>query len=156
MEKKEHKSRAHLVFTLDDQFYGVDTSAVTQIIRSVALTLIPDGPPLLSGLLNLHGDIVPVIDIRRQLKRVQKIMDTGDRIVVVSVNNLLAAFVCDDIKGIVAIDILTAKNAPKIHPDLADVLSAVGRLNEKTVLIYDTKALFPADKIAEIHKRIKA
>lgn len=156
MNKKVHKSKAYLIVTLDDQFYGVDVSVVTQTIRSVALTLVPDGPPLLSGLLNLHGDIVPVINIRRQLKLGQRVMDTGDRIVVVSVNGLLAAFVCDDIEETIEIDIQSAKNAAKIYPDLAGILSGVGRLNEKTVLIYDTKALFPEGKISEIHRKIKA
>lgn len=156
MDKKNHKSRAYLVFRIDDQLYGVDISAVTQTVRAVALTRVPNGPPLLSGLLNLHGTIIPVIDIRTQLKLARKVMDINDRIVVVAVKTLLAAFVCDDIEGIVAIDVQTSKNAVRIHPDLADVLSGVGRLNDKTVLIYDTKALFPEEKIAQIHHKIKA
>lgn len=156
MDKKNFKSRAYLVFTIDDQLYGIDITAVTQIVRSVALTLIPNAPPLLSGLLNLHGDIIPVINIQKQLKLAQKPMDTGDRIVVVSVKHLFAAFVCDDIEGVVPIDIQTTKNAARIYPDIADVLSGVGRLNEKTVLLYDTNALFPEGKISGIYRKIKA
>jgi len=156
MDKKALKSRAYLVFRLDDQLYGVDISAVTLTVRAVALTLVPNGPPFLSGLLNLHGDIIPVIDIRRQLKLSQRDMDAGDRIVVVSVKSLLAAFVCDDIEGIIAIGIQTAENAANIYPDLADVLSGVGKLNEKTVLIYNTNSLFPEKGIPEIHRDLKA
>lgn len=156
MDKKTSKSRAYLVFRLDDQLFGVDISAITQTVRSVALTRIPSGPPLLSGLLNLHGTIIPVIDIRIQLKLARKVMGIEDRIVVVAVKTLLAAFVCDDIEGIFPIDVQTSKNAARIHPDLVDVLSGVGRLNNNTVLIYDTNALFPEGKIAEIHNKIKA
>src|SRR5690606_16859160 len=55
-----------LTFDLDGQLYGLPLTAVAQIIEIVAITHLPQMPQGFQGAINVHGQIVPVIDLRRR------------------------------------------------------------------------------------------
>jgi len=155
MGKKTDYTQTYLVFRIDDQLFGIDIRAVFQVVRAAALTPVPNGPPLLAGLLNFHGTIVPVIDIRKQLKFAPKSMSVNDRIIIVAApENLSAAFICDDIEGILPIHAISTTDAGMIHPELSEMLSGVGRIKDKTILIYDINSIFPEQQMAEIQEAI--
>lgn len=54
-------------FCLDEDEYGFDILAVLEVVRMVALTPLPDVPEWLSGVVNLRGHVIPVIDLRQRL-----------------------------------------------------------------------------------------
>jgi purine-binding chemotaxis protein CheW len=57
-------SSQYFVFSLEDQRYALALAAVLKVIRAVELTYLPEAPENLVGLLNLRGEIVPVLNIR--------------------------------------------------------------------------------------------
>ncbi|MCB0038707.1 MAG: chemotaxis protein CheW [Caldilinea sp.] len=56
-----------ILFCLDEDEYGFDILSVLEVVRMVALTPLPDRPEWLSGVVNLRGHVIPVIDLRRRL-----------------------------------------------------------------------------------------
>lgn len=56
----------YLTFRIGDEAYGVDVLVVQEIIRSTAITVVPQLPAHLRGVINLRGRIVPVVDLRRR------------------------------------------------------------------------------------------
>ena len=54
-------------FFLDDLYFGVDVQRVQEVIRYQEMTRIPLAPPIIRGLINLRGQIVTAIDMRRRL-----------------------------------------------------------------------------------------
>jgi len=58
------KPKRILVFILDEQRYGLDLDAVDRVVRAVAVTLLPDAPEVVLGIINVQGRIVPVINMR--------------------------------------------------------------------------------------------
>ena len=56
-----------ILFRLDEDEYGFDTLVVLEVVRMVALTPLPDMPEWLTGVVNLRGHVIPVIDLRRRL-----------------------------------------------------------------------------------------
>lgn len=55
-------------FYLDDLYFGVDVQKVQEVIRYQEMTRIPLAPPVVRGLINLRGQIVTAIDMRRRLE----------------------------------------------------------------------------------------
>jgi purine-binding chemotaxis protein CheW len=60
-------NRQYCTFYLGEQCYGLDVLAVQEIVRSQALTRVPLAHPFVRGLMNLRGQIVTAIDLRRRL-----------------------------------------------------------------------------------------
>ena len=54
-------------FNIDSELFGVDILMVQEIIREVPITSIPDSPNFIEGVINLRGNIIPVIDMRKRL-----------------------------------------------------------------------------------------
>lgn len=56
----------YLTFTLQGESYGVDVLKVREIIRHIAITIVPQMPAYIRGVINLRGKIIPVMDLRRR------------------------------------------------------------------------------------------
>ncbi len=53
-----------LTFTVAGQLYGIPVAKIIRIIEMVTITPLPDAPPNIQGIINLHGQAVPVMDLR--------------------------------------------------------------------------------------------
>ena len=140
----------YLIFTLDDQRYALPLESVLEVIRAVKLTPLPDAPPNLMGLLNLRGRIVPVLDIRRRFHLPVREMELNDRIVICRGTVRTIAFVADDVEGVVELTPGEVDEAVKILPDMDGYMDGVGRLRDRTVLIYDLETLFSIKEVEEL------
>lgn len=56
----------HLTFALGREFYGIPALQVREIIRLCEITLVPNLPPYVKGVVNLRGRIIPIIDLRQR------------------------------------------------------------------------------------------
>ncbi len=60
----EHQYNTLLSFMLDDESFALDAMKVNHILEVPEITRIPDTPDFMLGVLNLHGNIIPVVDLR--------------------------------------------------------------------------------------------
>ena len=72
-----------LVFWLDQQRFALPVAAVERVLRAVEVTPIPAAPPLVSGVINVQGKVLAVIDLRRRCGLPPKEMDLDDQLVLV-------------------------------------------------------------------------
>ena len=141
---------AYIIFSVDDQYYALPVSAVKQIIRAVQTTCLHEAPELLLGLINMNGEIVPVINIRKQFKLPQKEISVSDRIVIAQAPPHTIAFIVDYIEGIIEFSVSDITPSTEIFPKMEDYVMATAKYNDRTVLIYDIGCLFPSQAIEEI------
>ena len=57
------EERQLVVFDLNEEAYGVDISAVREIIRMQEITRVPRAPEFIEGVINLRGKVIPVVDL---------------------------------------------------------------------------------------------
>lgn len=151
----ENESCQYVVVTLDAQPYALSLGETEQVLLAAALTPIPEAGPLLMGLLNLRGRIIPVLDIRRRLQLPGRALSAADRIVVTRTRRYRVAIVVDEILGVRTIAPSGAVEGGAIFPHLQRFVQAVGRLADRgpqprSVLIYDIERLFPEDLLADV------
>jgi purine-binding chemotaxis protein CheW len=72
-----------LSFLLNDIEYGIDISYVKEIIASKKITKLPNSPSFIRGVVNLRGNIVPVVDLKRRFQLVETINDTERSIITI-------------------------------------------------------------------------
>ena len=140
-------SSQYFVFDLEDQRYALSLAVVLKVIRAVELTALPEAPENLMGLLNLRGEIVPVLNIRKRFHLASRDMDVDDRIVICKAEARTIAFVADVVVGVVELDPEGVDEAVRILPEMAQYVEGVGKFDDHTILIYDLDHLFSIQEI---------
>jgi chemotaxis signal transduction protein/CheY-like chemotaxis protein/ABC-type nitrate/sulfonate/bicarbonate transport system substrate-binding protein len=77
----------YLTFCLNSNYYGVDILKIIEIIRLIPITLVPNVPHYVKGVINLRGKVVPVVDLRLKLNMSKAEYDKSSRIIVIEINN---------------------------------------------------------------------
>lgn len=132
----------YLIFKLEEQAYALELNSVERVIRSVALTVPPDAPPLLLGLLNLGGEMAPVLDIRARFGLPPRPMELEDRLIICTCGGRKLAFPVDVVEGVVSFASGGLDDPRQLMADPPKTLKGVGRQGLDTILVYDLAAVF--------------
>lgn len=132
----------YLTFFTDGQLFGIPIAEVVQIIGMQKITEIPEFPSYAKGIINLRGDIIPIIDVRIRLCK--EVMEYNDRtcIIVTDIKGSSFGFVVDQVDEVTEIldDVIT--DPPKMGNDSSTrYLTGVAKLKDKIVLIMDIRKL---------------
>ena len=143
-------SQSYLEFTIEEQCYALPLTAVKKVIRAVELTCLPDSPPILKGLLNMRGEIIPVLNIRSRFGLPERDILFEDRIIICQTAERVIAFVVDLVCGVVEVAPEKFDAAKGILPEMESYIGGVAKIDKETVLLYDLDKLFSADDIREV------
>jgi len=104
----------YLIFSLEDRFYGIEIQYITEIIGMQPITIVPDVPSFIMGVINLRGKVVPVIDMRRRFE--MKSLQYGNRtcIIIVTVFGEQVGFIVDTVREVVRIPSENCEDPPKL------------------------------------------
>ena len=141
-----------LVFVLEDQQYGLHLSTVEGVIRAAEVTRLPRAPEIVTGLLNVRGQIYPVVNTRRRFHLPERNIDPGDRFVLAHTPKFRVALAVDQIEGIITPSESKVIRTVTIDPGLKQidgVVKGVVKLESGILLIYDLEKLLSSEK-AEI------
>ena len=90
-----------VLFTLDDVFFGVDVNRVQGVIENIAITEVANSPSYVRGVIDLRGDVIPVIDLKQKFNFGTAYSDRLKMIVLVdgaSINGILVDSVLEVLK----------------------------------------------------------
>lgn len=94
----------HLViFTLDNECYGVDIGEVWEINTMLGITRIPQAPDFIEGVINLRGQIVPIMDLRKRLGLPAKPYSRDTRIMVIQALDNRLGLIVDSVREVVKV-----------------------------------------------------
>ena len=90
-----------VVFTLDGQRYALHLENVTRIVRAVEITPLPKAPDIVSGVVNMQGQVIPVINVRRRFCLPQREVQLEDHIIIAATSKRPVALVVDAAEGVI-------------------------------------------------------
>src|SRR5206468_10604632 len=104
---------------LDGLFFGVDVLTVQEVIRYQEMTRVPLAPPVVRGLINLRGQIVTAIDLRRQLELRERPADQLPMNVVVRTDDGAVSLLVDEIGDVLEVSEKTFERPPETLQGMA-------------------------------------
>lgn len=114
-EDIENEGLMQLVgFEVGKEIFGVDILMVREIIRSAPITAVPNSPEFVEGVINLRGDIIPVIDLRKRLNLYTDEMQDKNWILILDIEGSVTGFVVDKVDDVLKIDQNNIEAAPEI------------------------------------------
>jgi purine-binding chemotaxis protein CheW len=132
-----------VVFRLDGERFALPLDQVEIALRMVSFTPVPDAPPWVIGVIDLHGRVIPVTDLRQRLGRPAKEPRLDDRLLVVSLPDRTFALVVDEVTEVLALPCGEVESPPDPLGD-SRYLRAVVRREDGLILILDAARLFPS------------
>ncbi|HXX16789.1 MAG TPA: chemotaxis protein CheW [Candidatus Eremiobacteraceae bacterium] len=132
--------RQFCTFFLQDQFFGVPVQQVQEVIRYQEMTHVPLMPEVIRGLINLRGQIVMAIDLRRRFGMENRAESQKPMNVVVRSDDGPVSFLVDEIGDVIEVEEDCAEQPPEtLHADIRELLHGVYKLKDRLLLALDTE-----------------
>jgi purine-binding chemotaxis protein CheW len=133
-------SKQYSTFYLNGLFFGVEVLKVQEVIRYQEMTRVPLAPRMIEGLINLRGQIVTAIDLRRRLELPPRAEGRLPMNVVVRTDDGAVSLLVDEIGDVVEIQDDTYERPPETLNGVArELIQGVYKLKERLLLILDTE-----------------
>jgi purine-binding chemotaxis protein CheW len=133
-------SKQYSTFYLNGLFFGVEVLKVQEVIRYQEMTRVPLAPRMIEGLINLRGQIVTAIDLRRRLELPPRAEGQLPMNVVVRTDDGAVSLLVDEIGDVLEIQEDTYERPPETLNGVArELIQGVYKLKERLLLILDTE-----------------
>jgi len=145
---KEEAREFHLVTFSMGEDYGVPISQVHEIIRVGDITMVPNSPSYMEGVINLRGKVLPVLNLRKRLRLPDKETSKASRIIVTEVNNKVIGLLVDAVSHVIKVPSDFVETAPEEVLEVdTDYITGVGKLHNRLVILLDLEKLLRREKI---------
>ena len=142
-------------FNLDDQKYALFLSAVIRIIRVVEITSLPKAPEIVSGIINLQGQVIPVFDIRMRFHLPAREVQLNDQLIIASTTKRTVALIVDSVNDVIEIPEEKIIAAEQILPEL-EYVEGVVKTEGGMVLIHDLERFLSLHEETALDEALEA
>ena len=141
--RKPVETVQYIVIRLGEEQYGIDIRNINNIIRMQHITRVPKMPGYLKGVINLRGEVVPVMSMRLRVGLSDDEYTKATRIIVLKLEQEgNVGFIVDEVKEVVTLsenDI--EKNAYNANDEKSSLISAVGKHNGELITLLDLNTI---------------
>lgn len=142
MPKQETEQAQYLTFSMGGEEYAVNILRVKEIIEYDTLTKVPGTPPAIRGVINLRGNVVPVVDLALRFGLVPNPVTKRSCIVIVEVDaggeRAVMGILADSVSEVLALAPDQVEPPPAFGTRAkVDFLSGMGKVGRKFVLLLD-------------------
>ena len=147
-------SNQFVQFTLDKSQYALPLPVVERVIRAVAITPLPKVPPIIAGIIDLGGTVIPVINIRERFGHPPRVMHLSDHLIVAVAGKRKVAIIVDETNGVVETRSEDCLPADTILPAM-EYIDGVVKCTGGLLLIHDLDRLLSLDEQKEMDRAIR-
>jgi purine-binding chemotaxis protein CheW len=134
-----------VVFRLGERRYALPLAVVERVVRAVDVTPLPKAPPIVLGAIDVHGRVLPVLNVRRRFRMPDREIGPSDWFLLAHTGRRTVVLVVDESEGVVerpqAEIVLSTQIAPGLEP-----FPGVLRLDDGLVLIHDLETFLSLDE----------
>lgn len=141
-------TQKNLTFTIGEESYGIPIEYVTQIIGIQHITYVPHQADYVKGIINLRGQIIPVVEVRT--KFCKPVIDYDDRtcIIVVSKDDITVGLIVDRVSEVLNIRESEIAPTPSFNEAVkVKYISGIANINENVIMLIDIEKLLDIESI---------
>ena len=104
IETMENDKKQYIVITFGNEQYGIDISYVDNIVRMQKITRVPKAQPYFKGVINLRGEVVPVMSLRLKMGLEDDVFTNTSRIIILKIEQKgVLGIIVDEVKEVVTL-----------------------------------------------------
>ena len=143
-----------VLFTLDEQRYALYLHAVTRVVRTVEIVPLPKAPEIVRGVVNVQGQVIPVVDIRKRFRLPEQEMEVSDQLIIASASRRPVALVVDAVEGVMELSNQKMIPPEEILPG-TEYIEGVIKLEHGLVLIHDLDKFLSLEEDQKLDAALK-
>ncbi|MDR2641184.1 MAG: chemotaxis protein CheW [Planctomycetaceae bacterium] len=148
-ENEDTLKNMYLTFRLGKEDYGIEIRYVTEIVGMQKITEVPDMPGFVKGVVNLRGQVIPVLDMRLRFNMEPRAYDERTCIVVVNIGNSQVGLVVDTVNEVRNIDDEQISPPPKTgNAASAQYIQGMGKVGEDVIILLEGQRLLHENETA--------
>jgi purine-binding chemotaxis protein CheW len=135
-------------FSIGEEEYGLELLRVKEVIRIREITWLPKAPSFVKGIINLRGDVIPIIDLRDKFGLEAKEATAMTRVIVVEVEGWMIGMVVDSASQVVRIPADQIDPPPPMLGGFSqEFITGVGKLEDKLIILLNTDAILTMEEM---------
>lgn len=135
-----NETKQYIVVKLDGEQYGIDISFIDNIVRMQQITRVPKAQTYFAGVINLRGEIIPVMNLRVRFGLPEKENTNATRIIIIKPeNNAKIGILVDEVREVVSLEEEDIEKAE--YDELGINLLGVGKYKETLISLLNIKAI---------------
>ncbi|PAB59208.1 chemotaxis protein CheW [Anaeromicrobium sediminis] len=143
--------KQYVIFKLDNESYGVDIMNVKEIIEYKETVKVPNALNFIEGIINLRGEIVPIVNLKKRLKTGNTMVTNDTRVIVINIQDRQVGFMVDEASQVIRISEENIEPAPELIAGIDKrYIMGVGKLEDKIVILLDLEFILTEDEKAKI------
>ena len=145
-------SRQYLTFKLSDETFATEVANVREVLDFTTITKIPRTPDFMSGVINLRGSVVPVVDLRLCFEMTKTVKTTNTCVVVVEVmldqESFVIGALADSVEEVLDLEPDQIQPPPRIGTKInTDFIKGMGKRGSEFIMILDMDRVFSVDEL---------
>lgn len=128
----------YVVFKLNQEYYGLPIEKVVSIEKIGEITRIPNAPDYIKGVINLRGEVIPVVNLKRKLNIGDNELNMNSRIIVVNEDEMVVGLIVDFSSEVLEIDREDIDKPPETKDNqLIEYISGIGKTSDRLIILLD-------------------
>jgi len=143
--------RQFISFSVGEEEYGLELLRVKEVIRVRQITRLPKAPSFVKGIINLRGDVIPIIDLRDKFGLEAKEATATTRVIVVEVEAKLMGMVVDSASQVVRIPADQIDPPPPVLGGFSqEFITGVGKIDDRLIILLNSDAVLTAEERTQL------
>jgi purine-binding chemotaxis protein CheW len=157
MAMETGESRQYVTFCLGEELFGVEVARAREILDLVPVTKVPQTPDYLLGVINLRGQVVPVVDLRVKLG-MPKVDATRDScIIVIEVQvdgeTITVGGLADSVREVLELRDDLIEPPPRLGTKLkTEFIAGMGKIDDQFLILLDIDRVFSSEELALVQE----
>ena len=135
-----------VTFKLGNNEYAIDIMQAKEIIKMEKITLIPNAPDYVEGVINLRGNIIPIVDLKKRFNLEENDGEKNTGIIIVKIDDVDMGIIIDAISKVVSIATSNIQPPPPMLSGIGQkYIKGVAKLEDKLLVVLDLEKLIVGD-----------
>ncbi|MGE5557391.1 MAG: chemotaxis protein CheW [Bacillota bacterium] len=156
-EKKEEvqeEVKQLVVFRLGDEEFGMDILKAKSIeTLDQGITRVPKAPAFVEGVINLRGDIIPIVDLRKRFNLRSSDINPDTRIIIVEVTENDVGLMVDSVNEVIKVPVSSIEPAPAVTKGIDTVfLEGVAKVDTRLVVLLNLERTLTPEEVSSLEQ----
>ncbi|WP_138420714.1 chemotaxis protein CheW [Aquibacillus sediminis] len=144
-----------IVFQLADEHYAADIKQVSSIEKLEHVTTVPRTADFIKGVINLRGNITPIIDLKERLHIGKAEYTDNTRVVIITIEDIQVGLIVDSATDVVDIDPETIDDPPQMIGSVTEeYITGVVKRDDQLIILLDLDRVLNVDEINAVEDTI--
>jgi len=152
LDEDAQKDR-YLTFHLGKESYGIEIQYVTEIIVMQEITKVPDLPESIIGVVNLRGNVISVMDMRKRFHLESREIDDRTCIIVVNIEDIAVGLLVDTVNEVLNIPEKHVDPPPKTHSGVkSNYIMGMGKVEDQVKILLNIEKILQEEELEQIQQ----